>query len=126
MPKMVTIGPSDTFKAKGSQEEKAAANASFKAIKKAGKVRVSYQTALQNVRNSGGMYEIYPDKEPRKVQVETDLNDMEPGELKVMMMNLGVKTEKQMKKSDVISLIKRKLGEVEIIDDDDEPGEQSS
>ncbi|MFV1593278.1 hypothetical protein VWZ88_12520 [Phaeobacter sp. JH20_36] len=119
MPKMVKIGSNPDWRAKGEAATHSEQRENFKAIKAAGALEVSYQTALENIRQSGGMYRILPDQEPQKVKVETDLSDLSMQELKVMMLNLGVKTQKQMKRSEVIELIERKLDEVEILDDED-------
>lgn len=120
MPKMVKIAANPDWRAAGSPEEKAAASAAMTAIKKAGPVEVSYLTAIENIRTSGGMYRILPDVAPVKVKVDTDLNELSMQELKVMMLNLGVKTEKQMARRDVIALIERKLDDVQIVDDEAE------
>jgi len=119
MPKMVTIGANPDWKASGNAEEQAVKREQMKAIKAAGNIKVPYQTALENIRHSGGMYRILPEQEPQKVQVDTNLSDLSMQELKIMMLNLGVKTQKQMTRSQVIALIEKKLDEVEIVDDGD-------
>lgn len=111
MPKMVTIDASPLFDKKSDRD--------YVLIKKAGPKTVSYQTAIENIRLSGGRFAIVPeDKKPTRIN--TELSDMSPNDLKVMMLSLGIKTEKKMKRSDVISLIKKKMDEVDIFDEDDQ------
>ena len=118
MPNMVNIGANPDWRP--SKDAGPEAAAAMKAIKNAGPIRVAYLTALENIKASGGMYRILPEVEPVKVQVDSNLNEMSMQELKVMMLNLGVKTSKQMTRSQVIALIEKKLDEVEILDDDAE------
>ena len=115
MPKMVSIGANPDWRPSGESAD--ADKALFAAIKKQPPLRVDYLTALENCRASGGMYRILPETQPVKVKVDTDLNELPLQELKVMMLNLGVKTSKQMKRSEVITLIEKKLDKVEILDD---------
>ncbi len=44
------------------------------------------------------------------------LEDVSSEELKVMLVTLGIKTQKQMKRDDIIGLIRRKLAEIEVDD----------
>lgn len=109
MPKTVTIRP-----AKGFKSDDPAAKALHKSLKP--KV-VSYQTALENCRLSGGMYEIAPEKTaPAASQLPT-LEDMSLDDLKVLMLQTGIKTEKQMTRSQVITAIRGKLEKVELTED---------
>jgi hypothetical protein len=118
MPKMVSIGANPDWRADSKSETAVKDRETMKAIKKAGPLRLPYISALENIRSSGGMYRILPESEPVKVKVDTDLNELSNQELKVMMLNLGVKTDKQMSKSAIISLIEKKLDEVTITDDE--------
>ena len=98
-----------------------------KSLRKANKIdTMSYQTALENIKNSGGLFRILPEEPVTKVRMETRLEDHSNEELKIMMLNLGVKTSKQMNKDQIITSIRKKLSEIEIVDDEAEPGEQSS
>lgn len=114
MPKMLKIGANPDWRSSGAAGEAE----TMKAIKAAGPLEVPYLTALENIRASNGMYRVLPDTEPVKVKVDTDLNELSMQELKVMMLNLGVKTAKQMTRAQVIALIEKKLDEVEITDDE--------
>jgi hypothetical protein len=79
-----------------------------------------YQTAMQNVVYSRGMYAILPNTPtaPAPQKAAPDLESMSVEQLKLMMANLGVKTEKRMTKMQVIQTIRQKLDQVEIADDE--------
>lgn len=112
MPKLVTIHANPDFENKK--------DADYQAIKKAGPKVVWYQTALENIRLSEGRFQIQPEQTKKAARINTDLADMSLDDLKVMMLSLGSKTEKIMKKADVIALIRTKLAGVEIVDDEPE------
>lgn len=113
MPKLVTLAANTAFKA--TEETKAA----FEAAKKKGPLVMDYVTAMENIQNSGGMYAIVPEGPVApSPMAPRSLDDMDLTELKVMMLSLGVKTEKQMKKTDVVRLIKAKMAEIDIVEDE--------
>lgn len=118
MPHMVMIEPNPDF-VKGKQGEALeAAKALYADAKRVGAKTVPYVSALGSVRRSKGLYKL---KEITKkvAPVETRrIEDMDLAELKVMMLTLGIKTEKKMKRSDVEALIHRKMAEVDIVEDD--------
>ena len=93
--------------------------------KRMGPREVEYQTALENVQNSRGMYRIKPDTSTRPVDLPPAtvpfgrLEDRSNEDLKLMLVQLGVRTEKQMRRSDIIRLINMKLEAVEILPEDD-------
>lgn len=111
MPHEVTITVNKDFKPSGPAEK-----AQFEEAKTIGDKKVSYQTAIEAVRNSRGLYEI---KDEGGVIVTPSVwhAGKSNQELLAMLLGLGVKTEKQMKKSEIIGLIEKKLGEVEVEDD---------
>lgn len=109
MPKTVTIRPAAGFKT-----DDPAAKALHKSLKP--KV-VSYQTALENCRLSGGMYEIAPEKNTPVASQAPALEDMDLSDLKVLMLQSGIKTEKQMTRSQVIVAIRKQLEKVELVED---------
>lgn len=111
MPKMVICKPDPAYKPKDDADR-----AQYEAAKKKGPVAVSYQTGLENVRRSGGMYKIEESKGPAKPQLP-DLESIDIADLKVMMLSLGIKTEKVMKKTDIIRLIRNRLEKVEVVDE---------
>lgn len=111
MPLMVKIKPNPDYKPSPATKK------AFEDVKAAGTKTAAWVTAIEAIRNSDGMYvmeqeEAAPAAEPRS------LDDMPIEELKVMMLSLGVKTEKQMKRSDIVRLIRLKLDEVEVIEDE--------
>lgn len=112
MPKIVTLEPNPEYDHKSSAE--------YIAIKKRGSFKVPHLTAIENIRMSKGMYSIAPEKKNKAQRINVDLEDMDPEDLKVMMLSLGVKTTKVMKRPDVIRLIRSKLEGVEIVEDDGE------
>jgi len=112
MPKIVTIHANPDFEHKRDEE--------YKAIKLGGEKKVAFQTALENIRNSGGRFSIAPEKKDKAARINTDLEDMDTQDLKVMMLSLGIKTTKVMKRSEVITSIRTKLADVEIVDDEPE------
>lgn len=110
MPKMVTIEINPTF----SPTDKAA----FEKAKKRGPQIVTYVSAMEAVKLSKGMYRI-ASAEPASIEVPSvRLEDKTNDELKQMMLALGIKTEKQMKRSDIIALIRKRLDEIEVVDDE--------
>ena len=112
MPKLVKIHANPVYENKRDQE--------YQAIKKGGVLTVPYQTALENIRLSQGRFAIAPEKKEKPARINTELEEMSADDLKVMLLSLGIKTQKTMKKSDVITSIRTKLAGVEIVDDGDE------
>lgn len=80
---------------------------------------VPYQTALENVRNSRGMYMIQAAATPKATSSAPALEDMALADLKVLMLQTGVKTDKAMTRAQVITVIRKKLEAVNITEDDE-------
>lgn len=113
MPQMVKLAANKAFKTTRETE------ADYALAKKQGEVLVDYVTAMENIQNSGGMYAIVPEGPVApSPMAPRSLDDMDLTELKVMMLSLGIKTEKQMKKADVVRLIKAKMEEIDIVEDE--------
>lgn len=111
MPAMVKLAANPNYKATTQEDDLV-----YKEIKKKGAVLVDYVTAMENVANSRGMYAVVPESgQPQKAEPRR-IEDMTGEELKVTMLSLGIKTEKQMKRVDVIRLIQSKLAEIDIVD----------
>jgi len=109
---LATLIPNPDYK-----PETAADKAAFEAAKKAGPIKdMAYVTAVENTRHSKGMYAIQSEAKADEVKAR-ELEDMGTEELKVMMAQLGVKTEKQMKRPEVIKAIRIKLAEIDITDE---------
>lgn len=113
MPKLVKIEVNPEFKAQTAQEK-----AALEAAKKSGQIEVSFATAMENIRQSGGLYRVVPTIQPEAAAKPRRLDEMPNDELKLMMLNLGIKTEKQMKRADIISLIQTRLDAVEVLEDE--------
>lgn len=122
MPAMLTIRPNEEWTPpKGAKAaEKKALDEAFKAIQAAGKKEVSAVTAYEAIRLSKGMYELEPQEAaPAASAPVADLESMPIEQLKLMMLQLGVNpTKKQMKRSEIIAMIRRGLDEFEIEEDD--------
>ncbi|GGE29935.1 hypothetical protein GCM10011360_17490 [Primorskyibacter flagellatus] len=58
-------------------------------------------------------------------RMSVDLDEMDGDELKILMLKLGIRTQKKrMKRDDVVMLIKRELEKLVIEDDDDEDDDE--
>lgn len=79
--------------------------------------RVARTTAVENVRLSGGAYVFEPIKETPTPEAPS-LEDMDRDTLLSTAIGLGMKTSKQMKKGDIIAFVRKKMGEIEIVDDE--------
>ena len=113
MPQMVKLAANKAYNPTNETKD------AFALAKKQGEVLVDYVTAMENIQNSGGMYAIVPEGPVAPAPMAPrSLDDMDLTELKVMMLSLGVKTEKQMKKTDVVRLIKAKMAEIDIVEDE--------
>jgi hypothetical protein len=113
MPKMVTVKVNKDFKPSTPEEVAALAVA-----KKLPSRELPYVTAMENVKQSGGLY-VIASQEPGPAQAPGPraLEDMSNDELKVMMLTTGIRPQKQMTRAEVIKSIRIKLAEVEIADE---------
>jgi hypothetical protein len=113
MPTMTKIEVDPAFKAATEDQKRALADA-----KKAGQIEVDLSTAIDNIKLSGGMYRLVQDE---AVQIEAvkprTLDDFGNDELKVMLLNLGIKTEKRMTRDQIISLIRTRLDTIEVVEE---------
>lgn len=113
MPKMVTIEVNPNFKAEGSDQKSALANA-----KKVGSKKVAYQSALEAMRLSGGMYRIAPEKKEVAASAAPAIEDMDRNDLLALAISLGMKTSKPMKQSEIVSYVTTRLDKIEILPED--------
>lgn len=111
MPEMVTIEVNPDYKPNGAADK-----AQFEMAKEKGALEVAFTTATEAVQNSNGMYRLRP---ASSVIVTPSVWHAGKSnvELLAMLAGFGVKTEKQMKKSEIIALIEKKMGEIEVEDD---------
>lgn len=112
MPQMVKIELNPDFKS-----DDAKIQAAYNDLKKSKPptLEVSYLTAKENVALSGGMYRIAADR-PKGVKANPRaLEDMDSEELKLILVSMGIKTQKQMRRDDVIRLVSKKMDEIEIV-----------
>lgn len=119
MPKMVKLAAAKGYKAKNPQQ-----SAEYDAIKKHGIREYDYVTAMENITNSGGMFEIVTEEAPVEVPIPRSVDDMSNDELKLAMLTLGIKTEKRMKRTDMILLVKSRMMEIDVEVDDSPDSEE--
>lgn len=120
MPTMVKLAAAKGYKPGNAEQE-----AAYSAAKRAGPKDYDYVTEMENIRNSGGMYEILTDQAPVEVPLPRSVDDMSNDELKLAMVTLGIKTEKKMKRTDMITIVKSRMREIDVEvdetpDEDDE------
>lgn len=125
MPAMVTIEVDPSYSAKTPDDREQLALA-----KKIGPKEVEFQTAVEAVENSRGLYRIRqeatrPEDTPG-ASPERRLSDLPNDELIRIMVGLGVKTEKRMKRSDIIRTIEKKTAEIEIVPEDGPEGDAAA
>jgi len=90
----------------------------FQAIKELGEIsNIPITTAMENVKNSGGMYMIKPAAEEQAIK-PLAFEDMGNDELKVYLLRLGIEPQKQMRRAEIIKAIRLKMDAVEIIADE--------
>lgn len=89
--------------------------AAYAAAVAKGAVEMDTTTAMENVQNGRGFYVLVSEEADATVLAPRRLEDMTLDELKVMMLSLGIKTEKQMKRVDVERLIRDRMDEIDIV-----------
>lgn len=115
MPKMVTIEVDPAFAKRGDEEA-----AIVKAIgPRERSMELAYSTALENVRNSSGLYRIKAEEAPTAARVHMSVDDMDHEQLLLTLLNLGIKPQKRLTRQQAVGLVKKKMGEIEIVDEDD-------
>ena len=118
MPKLLKIVADAEFPKRSKAPDAAG---TYAAAKAQGVLTQPYVTAMENVKT--GLYKVVPDESAHApAPAPARLEDMPHEDLKVMLVQLGVRTQKQMKRSEIIKVIRGKLAEVEIVEDD--AGEQ--
>lgn len=122
MPTMKTIIPTPGYVPKSKDKnELEQLKANWEAVKKLGPKRVTSTTAFNNIRQSKGMYSIQEDvPAPAEEVAAPGLEAKSNEELKLMLISLGIKTEKVMKRDDIIRLIYAKLDEIEVVDEEED------
>jgi hypothetical protein len=111
MPKMLSIGPNPDYKPATPEQKD-----QWAAIRGQPLRRLPYITAMENVRLSGNMYVPFPDGEAVMAPEPRRLEDMEIDQLKVMLLSLGIKTEKRMTKAQVVGLIRNRMSDIDIVE----------
>lgn len=115
MPSTAVIEANPAFKPATPEDE-----AAWKAAKAKGPMEVDAVTAYENVRLSRGLYRVQPPKPQGDIQVKNQsLESMTAMDLMEMATKLGITIRKQkMKKDDLIFIIRERLGQIEVVDED--------
>lgn len=132
--KIVRVGPNPAYKLPAKPDAKATAEAiaawraleaNWAAVKESRVLNLPYVTAMDNVRNSGGMYAILPEAEaPGAVAAGIKMpEDMSADELKLTALQLGINMQKPMKKAALIAAVRSAMDAVQIIDDEEDEAE---
>lgn len=107
---LVSIIPDPDFK------PDAGTKLQFQAVKEKGEISgLPYPTAMENIKNSGGMYKIKAAADEQAVTQPLTFEQMGNDELKVYMLRLGIEPQKQMKRSEIIKAIRLKMDAVEVV-----------
>lgn len=121
--KIVRVGPNPGYKLPkdASSEVKAA----WAAIQKAIPLSLPYVSAMENVRNSGGMYAILPDVVVPSASAVRMPEEMQSDELKLTALQLGIDLRKPMKKADLVAAVRKAMDAVQFLDDDSEDEDEA-
>lgn len=114
MPLVVKVVPDPDWKPEGTEAEKSAQMAIYKGLKP---LEMAYTQAVENVQAHKGRLKIVKKEDEKAAPAMVPLEDRSLQDLKEMMLSLGVKTEKQMTRSQVIQVIRKKLDAVEVVED---------
>jgi hypothetical protein len=123
MAKIVRIGPNPNFRPSKDQA------ADWALIKGQAPKQMTYVSAMENVKLSGGMYAILPDPQtgPSIGMAIRMPEEMTRDELTLTALQLGIDmTRKQMKKAELIKAVRLKMDAVVLLDDDDEETDEGS
>jgi hypothetical protein len=113
--KTVRVGPNSGFKPSPEQKD------AWDKVKSGHPMVLSYTTAMENVKNSGGMYAILPEDAPTVSATAVLMpEDMTRDALILTALQMGVDvSKKQMKKADLVKAIRLKMDDVQLLDDDE-------
>jgi hypothetical protein len=110
MPKMVIIEPNPDFKPGGAAEKEA-----WSEVKNDRPREVAFLTAMENIRNSGGMYRITdttpPGAEAMHLPAVPALQDMRVVDLLAMAAGAAVDVPSGTKKADIVALLQKSFEE---------------
>jgi hypothetical protein len=121
MVQMVRMGANPSYKLPAEKEQAAALAPVWASIKKQAIRTVPYVVAVENAKNSGGMYAILAEEKPEaSVGAIRMPEDMTADELKLTALQLGVDLRKPMKKADLVAAVRRAMDAVILMDDDSE------
>jgi hypothetical protein len=119
--KMVRVGPNPTYKLPKDPEAAKVAKPLWEQIKGERPKTLPYVTAMENLRNSGGMYAILPEAAPATSSPGVRMpEEMTADELKLTALQLGVDLTKPMKKADLVKTVRLAMDKVQLLVDDSE------
>lgn len=130
---MVKVGPNPAYKlpakkANATAEEAAAYSAleaAWKQIKGESPKNLPYVTAVENMRNSGGMYAILPEAAPAAsvsaIQMPEEMSD---AALKLTALQLGIDlSKKNLKRSELVKAVHLAMDAVQFAAEDEDDAE---
>jgi hypothetical protein len=110
VPKTVTIELDPSWKPKTAKDKQIAASVK--------PVQVSYVSAMEAVKLSGGMYRIKPEG-AAPLPSAPSLQELPTEELKRMYVAMGGRmSDKPLKRSEIITFITQKMDALEVIEDE--------
>lgn len=124
MPAMVKVGPNPNYKLPKDAEAARAAKPIWEKIRAEQPKMLDHVTAMENIKNSGGMYAILPEAAPQSTASAVRLpEEMTADELKLTALQLGVDLKKPMKKADLVAAVRRAMDAVQLLEDDPDEDE---
>jgi len=121
---MVRVGPNPTYKLPKDTDAAKAAKPIWEKIKAERPMSMSYVSAMDNVKNSGGMYAILPEASAETSSPGVRMpEEMTADELKLTGLQLGVDLSKPMKKADLVKAVRIAMDKVQLLEDEDSEDE---
>jgi hypothetical protein len=123
---LVRVGPNPNYKLPAKKDratpEEAAAWAEISkvwdSIKGEQPKMLPHVCAIENTKNSGGMYAILTESEAPAATAILMPEQMTADQLKLTALQLGVDLSKPMKKADLIKAVRKAMDAVQVSDDD--------
>ncbi len=94
----------------------------WEAASKLPPIRVPYGTAVENMRNSKGMYRILPEKDPIEVEIKgvKPPDEMSNQELVQVMTSFGKPPRKKMNRRAAVEFVQKLMDDAAAMIEDDE------
>ncbi|GIT90145.1 hypothetical protein JANAI62_03720 [Jannaschia pagri] len=118
MPNLVSIEPNPDYKAVTDKKPDAKKVAAYKAVVARGVLKnVAEATAMENIRQSGGMYRLVSTAKPVSKPVDP-IEDMDRQDLILAAASLGIKIEKGTTQAALRAQVKAATEEIVFADDE--------